>query len=896
MCEEKIIKNYQQIIKYLFSKTDIIDIGNFKDNNFLDPIFNLFKKTKEFIDFSNENYFTYLLYLNKGKVHKILYYEEEFISINLNEKAKSLSYLFYLALLINDEISIVNYKYHFSFIKSIYSFLEESNKQFVKKLILSKILIILVYNYKSFDECKEDEEEAILFQMINVCQKNIESILKDLNKLGLIIDTNDIKIKGVDEIYSQIIFWLLKNGKFENYYYAIEIMEQLDIESIKITYIMFKELLNAFKEYKIYMKKYEISKIDDLSDNKKISFYFILFKYILKNPIYIYQIPLLLKSRKNIISILKSNYNILQKLMKNDKRIEYIIIMFLDSEYFINDNRYNNKEEMTKLTTIINDGLYEKELYFKILLDSVFKIEIQKSKGKFIYNYREIAYKNNNKYECIKHENFTKINENKTNTKYFNEYLKLLYFLNSIENKIMNLKDFNNFQLNIELNFQTTNTNDVIFTKCQYKLFNLENFICFETKDENILNNKLEDNKGLILFIDEIKKIIKSDNLEDSISDEYINYSILKGEKIGKHLETAEFIIELNNGLYLSGSVDHILYIYDKILQNIIKSIELKVYPYNLSSDGICQINSNLKNENNIQLFACSKINLFLIEINKKTYNVKTFNRKLENKSFNQCIEIKKNNYIFIGNKGIYNIVGEPIKIIEDKNNKNINVTALSGNYINGIKINENIIAISSNSIYATGEDKLLFFSLEQNKTVHEIKDYSFNTSLNSLSLMTIKNEKNINKILLCACTKYKSNQKNGILLVVPNLKENEKVYHKFYETDFEVHCFCQINKKKDENINNNLDENKTKMETEYFFVGGFDREKGIGVIYLYEMLYDKKKSYTRIDLITEVYSEEINSINCIIQTKNTRNFLICCSDGKVFSYNFNGKEELKKY
>ena len=45
---------------------------------------------------------------------------------------------------------------------------------------------------------------------------------------------------------------------------------------------MLKKLFN-FLENEENILEYKISKIDDLSDNKKINFYYVFFKYILKD-------------------------------------------------------------------------------------------------------------------------------------------------------------------------------------------------------------------------------------------------------------------------------------------------------------------------------------------------------------------------------------------------------------------------------------------------------------------------------------------------------------------------------------------------------------------------------------------------------------------------------------
>ena len=306
---------------------DITEKGN---NNLarLEPIFNLFIKFEELQYFFKKDSMAKIFYFNRKKVHEILYDKEEFIRINSNEKTISLNYLFYLVLLINDNKEIVNYKYSIDYIKDIFELIKEE-KEALKKLILVKVLFELIDNYKNFDEYREDEEEEKLNQLIKFC----ENITNDLNNIGLKKDLKDIKANMIDEIYIQIIIWLIKNNKFEDDNYANNIIKNLDLESINITNLMFKKLFN-FLENGENLLKYEISKIDDLFDNKKVCFYYFLFKYILKNTLYIYQIPFLLNNKRKLLLIIKKDFKKLN-LKKIDKKLKYIIETFLDSKYYI---------------------------------------------------------------------------------------------------------------------------------------------------------------------------------------------------------------------------------------------------------------------------------------------------------------------------------------------------------------------------------------------------------------------------------------------------------------------------------------------------------------------------------------------------------------------------------
>ena len=161
---------------------------------------------------------------------------------------------------------------------------------------------------------------------------------------------------------------------------------------------------------------------------------------------------------------------------------------------------------------------------------------------------------------------------------------------------------------------------------------------------------------------------------------------------------------------------------------------------------------------------------------------------------------------------------------------------------------------------------------------------------------MNINENNNKSKILLCACRKYNKNQKNGILLVEPLLKENEEVYHDFYEADFEVQCLCPIIDIEKENNNNVFNKNINSSDTLYFLVGGLDVEKRIGIIKLFKVLFDVQILHYKIEFILEVAKdaddedfEGFKGIKGITQSKETGDILITCfEDSNIYVFKFN--------
>ena len=141
----------------------------------------------------------------------------------------------------------------------------------------------------------------------NYNNETINNNIKIINELDLNWSNEKIKSMNIDIIYINIILSLIKKNKLDNYEYTLNIIKQLEIEYIDITKTMFDEIKCFLENEKIIINKYYIENIEDLFNIQNINFYYILVKYILKNPIYIYQINLLIKIRNNILKINKKN-------------------------------------------------------------------------------------------------------------------------------------------------------------------------------------------------------------------------------------------------------------------------------------------------------------------------------------------------------------------------------------------------------------------------------------------------------------------------------------------------------------------------------------------------------------------------------------------------------------
>jgi hypothetical protein len=141
--------------------------------------------------------------------------------------------------------------------------------------------------------------------------------------------------QNIDYIYMEIIISLLKSNNFDKYKFCENIINELELESINITETIFKGLSKELdNKNNIYWNKYKIEELDDLRREKIINFYYILLKYILKNPFYIYNINFLDINRRNLLNLLKQNLFKIKKLSE-EKKIEYIINYMANSEYYL---------------------------------------------------------------------------------------------------------------------------------------------------------------------------------------------------------------------------------------------------------------------------------------------------------------------------------------------------------------------------------------------------------------------------------------------------------------------------------------------------------------------------------------------------------------------------------
>ena len=250
---------------------------------------------------------------------------------------------------------------------------------------------------------------------------------------------------------------------------------------------MFEELLAVLNLNNSYVNEYMISTIDDLTDLKKINFYYFFLKYVLKDSFYIYNIPFFLKTKINFLNIFKNKINDLLVLKTEDKilnsKIEYLFETILDSKYYF---FFINATQLKTLETLLE--------YYKFFLFESKKEEI-----------KEI--------------------EKILNTKNFIGYMK--NFVNDLEKaKILNIrKPIINYLFNIKIkNGQYFEKSEKEINIISEEYMNLEKMI----KEKKIKNIKKNLKIALLKYFDDINN---KEILLKIFEEDIIEYFILQNKE-----------------------------------------------------------------------------------------------------------------------------------------------------------------------------------------------------------------------------------------------------------------------------------------------------------------------------------------------------------------------------
>jgi len=359
---KKLIKNESLSFKLkLLFNISLSKIESADENNSANDLsFEL--KEIESIQKLNNPYFLKFLYINRDKVNDLLYKKDVFFSIDFEIKDKKISQYIYLCFLIEDN-NICNYQYSYELINKLNE-IQRSEKEILKKIFIAKMILSLADNYNQIEDNEDNKDNNHEEELQTISEFN-SNILDNKDNITILnqyeIKLKDLKLKKIEELYSIVIKYLIEKSKLEISEFIESIIKQIELESIILTKSMLDELIKILKKEKEYIKKYEIKNFDDILNKTKINFYYNLIKYILKQSLYIYQIPFLLEARKKILNLIKNNLKNLSTSIKNCEnsyKIEYILKQFISDNSFY--YYYNRSESIIKSSQSHNSSQQSK--------------------------------------------------------------------------------------------------------------------------------------------------------------------------------------------------------------------------------------------------------------------------------------------------------------------------------------------------------------------------------------------------------------------------------------------------------------------------------------------------------------------------------------------------------
>ena len=384
--------------------------------------------------------FLIFLYINKDKLHDQLYENEEFLKIDIEIKDKKICQYIYLCLLIEDRAEVCNYQYLFELISKLNDIQRGEKEKILKKIIMAKMILSLVDNYRQIDNNEDNKGEEELDKISNFNKSiltNNDNITK-LNQYKLKIE--DINLKKIEEIYLIIIKYLIENSKLEDFEFIENIINQIELESIFLTKLMLNELNIILTKEKEYIKKYEIISFDDIFDKSKIYFYYNLIKYILKQSLYIFQFPFLLETSKKILDLIKNNLGKLSTSIKRSNykyQIEYILKQFIGENFY--KYYYEASESLIKNNLSLNSSLKSKN--YDPSSSYLNGKSLQAAHDNMNNEFERNNYDSSSSSSPFSKESFKSIKE-KSNRSFQNDFDDEEYIENELEYKILSNSKF----------------------------------------------------------------------------------------------------------------------------------------------------------------------------------------------------------------------------------------------------------------------------------------------------------------------------------------------------------------------------------------------------------------------------------------------------------------------
>jgi hypothetical protein len=344
----------------------------------------------------------------------MLYNEEKIIDVDQFPSDNQFAFIIYFLMAISEDHTLINFNYEIEFLEKMNEYFSQPKKDkkyeyksYLYSIICGKIMLFFIDDYKELDNYVEEKDDKILNEYYDKYKNNINENLdifnKDFGTQNTFVTLIDIDF---EELYANIITYLIKNKKFDDFEYIENIFEQLNIENIYITNKMFQMISEALNLDNGYL----IADAKDIIKPNKVNFYYLMIKYVLKDSFYIYQIPFLIQTRKAILTFVKSKSISYKKAKKTIKeRSEYVINYFLDSQYYI--QLYSSNEDTPKLKMLLE---FFRDYYPEEKKEQINELEglIQKNE-KFPPKYKE------------DYEKAANVNERKKILQFFSDKLKL---------------------------------------------------------------------------------------------------------------------------------------------------------------------------------------------------------------------------------------------------------------------------------------------------------------------------------------------------------------------------------------------------------------------------------------------------------------------------------------
>ena len=882
-------------------------------------------------------------YLIKEELNNILIETDDIIEINDNREQICLRDYFFLSFLIKYKPEIISFSYKIGFIEKIIEAKNRTDKKF-RKFIFYKIILDLIDNMIELI----DNEDQNIIEALDYIEKEYNSFIEkniDIFKLyDLSLNLSDIEGKNIDEIYSEIIYGLIRTLKFDDkdYKKAEDILcNQLEIESINLTEKMraqFPRLLNYDDNY---VKQFIISKLADLYNIKKINFNYFLIKFILKEKIYIFEIPFFLNTEAYIRKIpnlkeelltkhftkkeinIKKRMEYILKIISNDFYIEYFetisdkLTVKLNYYILTNDNNINN-DKIIKIREIIEnkEGDYE-----EFLRD----IDNNSDKLNDIENILKVNHINKSDDLCRYFLNNYNIFKNDFNICYY------LYLLNKLfENSTFELNLYEKpFKYKI---IEITNIKEEISYET---LFEIKDYLQIK-KQTSIINNL----EKLLKFLDEIKNnVIEKEKIFN------FNFKlILNIKKVSQKTNNSIYNLNCFYSVAYNQSInvkeENILINKGKRFNYFLEKIVPKYKNYISIKEHKNESNIIIENMNVIGSYEEKKINKIDLNNGYMIIIGITFfpKEKVDGYSNDNMVLIKLNDFIKDGNilelkKESFTSSNEKMNIIElngiqkygndlalkskssDYSEDKINSSfAYSNNNMNSIELNDiqNLFNIETFLLLLYNENKFIIFN--ENEVFQCHKDVIFN-NFNQIDekkeiIINKRCEGGIirNKKELIALNSVEMNNEQDQILFY-DIEAKKEIRSSFkYPNEFTFNnaslflidniYLCSSVKKTDNNeygigiINLEKDEIKFKQlnfkincfcplllnDRNLFFVGG--EKDNEGKIALVEIESNINKDIGIINLFENI---KLNPINHLIYSNTNNTLLIACSDGNIY-------------